>query len=87
MRKLWQATRRLISASWLAAAPLVIVIAIVALGLLLWVTSQIVGLLIGPETADAFIYDFAILMSILFWIAIIGVPIYAIASYIRSKRK
>jgi hypothetical protein len=87
MRKLWQAIRRLISVAWLVAAPLVIVIAIVALGVLLGIASQTVSRVFGTAAADSFIYDFGILMGILFWVAIVGVPIYAAVSYTRSKRK
>lgn len=87
MRKLWQATRRLISVSWLVAAPLVVVVGIVILGLLLWLTSQIVGHLFGAEAVDSFIYDFGILMGMLFWVALIGVPIYAAIYYIKSRRR
>ena len=86
MRKLWQAIKRLISVSWLVAAPLVVVVGILVLGLLLWLTSQIVGLLFGAEAVDSFIYDVGILMSMLFWAALIGAPIYAIVSYINSRR-
>jgi hypothetical protein len=86
MRKLWQAIRRLISVSWLVAAPLVVVIGIIILGLLLWLTSQIFSLLFGAEAVDSFIYDFGILMGMLFWVAIIGVPVYAIVCYIKSRR-
>jgi hypothetical protein len=73
--------------SWLVAAPMVIVVAIIGLGLVLWLTSQIVGLLFGPEAAEAYTYDFAIVMGMLFWVAVIGVPVYAIVSYIKSRRK
>jgi hypothetical protein len=86
MRKLWQAIRQLISVSWLVAAPLVVVIGIIILGLLLWLTSQIVSLLFGAEAVDSFIYDFGILLGMLFWVAIIGVPVYAIVCYIKSRR-
>jgi hypothetical protein len=87
MRKIWHATKRFMSVSWLVAAPLVIVIAIVALGLVLWLTSQIVGSLFGPEAADAYLYEFAMVLGMLFWVAVIGVPIYAIVSSIKSRRK
>ena len=87
MKKIWRAFMRLVSVSWLVAAPLVIVIAIVGLGLVLSLTSQIAGLLFGPEAADAFFYDFVMGLGMLFWVAIIGVPIYAIVSYLKSKRK
>ena len=86
MRKLWQAIRRLISVSWLVAAPLVVVIVIVGLGLLLWLTSRIVGFLFGADAVDSFIYDVGILMGMLFWVALIGAPIYAIVSYVKSRR-
>jgi hypothetical protein len=87
MRKFWPAIKRFLSVSWLVAAPLVIVIAIVGLGLVLWLSSQIVGLLFGTEAADAYVYEFAMVLGMLFWVAVIGVPIYAIVSYIRSRRK
>lgn len=87
MKKLWRAIRHSISISWLVAAPMVIVIAIVGLGLVLWLTSQIAGILFGPEAADTFFYGFATVLGMLFWVAIIGGPICAVIAYVKSKRK
>jgi hypothetical protein len=87
MKKLWHAIKNFISVSWLVAAPLVIVVAIVCLGLIWWLISQIVGLLFGSEAADVFFYDIATMLGMLFWLAIIGVPIYAVVSYVKSRRK
>ncbi len=49
----------------------------------------LVGLVFGPEAAEAFVLNLFLLMGLLFWPAIIGVPIiYGFVSYImKVKRK
>jgi hypothetical protein len=84
--KFWHAIRRLISVSWLVAAALVIVFLIFVLYSVLKLTEFLVGLVFGPEAADAFVMNFFMAMEMLFWVAIIGVPIYALVSYAKHRR-
>jgi hypothetical protein len=85
--RFWHAIRRFISVSWLVAAPLVIVFLIFVLFLLLKLLEFLIGIVFGPEAAEAFVINFFLLMGMLFWPAIIGVPIiWAFVSNMKSKR-
>ena len=76
--KFWHAIRQFISVSWLVAPFLVIIVFII----ISFLFVQVIDLLISTEAAATFGYG--VLMVLL---AIIGVPIYALASYLRSEQK
>jgi hypothetical protein len=83
--KYWYAIRRLLSVSWLAAAPLVILVLILVLFLLLQLIAWLVGLVFGHEAAEALVVNVFLLMGMLFWPALLGVPNYALLCEVKTK--
>lgn len=84
--RFWHAIRRFISVSWLVAAPLAIVVLIVALFLLLQLTEFLVGRVFGPDAAEAVVANVFVVMGMLIWAALVGIPVYGVVSYVRCRR-
>jgi len=85
--KFWRSIRRFVVVWWFAAAPLVILVLILALFLLLQLIAWLVGLVFGPAAAEALVANVFLVIGMLFWPALLGLGIYALVSYVRSKRK
>ena len=73
-----QAIRRFVSNAWLVAAPLVIVVLLVAGLALLGVVYAIVGSVFGAETADNFLANAMVSFWIAFELALLGLAVYGI---------
>ena len=85
--RFWHAIRRFISVSWLVAAPLVIAFLIIVLFLFLKLLEFLIGIVFGPEAAEAFVINFFLLMGMLFGPAILGAPIiWVFVSYMKFKQ-
>ena len=84
-----QAIRRFISTSWLVAAPLVILVLLVAGLALLGIVDAIVGSVFGAEAADNFLADTMAWGAMVFVLAILGLLIYGlfcIAKWLVGKK-
>jgi hypothetical protein len=84
-----QAIWRFISASWLVAAPLVILVLLVGVFALLGIICAIIEHVLGPETADNFLANAMVLLTIAFELALLGLVIYGIfciARWLVSKK-
>jgi preprotein translocase subunit SecG len=87
--KFIQAIRRFILNSWLVAAPLVILVLLVAGLALLGIVDAIVGSVFGAEAADNFLADTMAWGAMVFVLAILGLLIYGlfcIAKWLVGKK-
>ena len=79
-----EAIRRFISAAWLVATPLMLLLLIVAVLIFFGVVHEIVKHLFGPETADTFLMDAGMWMAMVaFVLTPIGFTIYAMVCLAR----
>jgi preprotein translocase subunit SecG len=84
-----QAIRRFISTSWLVAAPLVIVVLLVAGLALLGIVDAIIGSVFGEEAADNFLADTMAWGAMVFVLALLGLLTYGmfrIAKWLVGKK-
>ena len=79
------ANRRFIINAWLAATPLVIMLALVAAFAVVAIASQIIAHIAGSQASDNFVADVATLFGMAVLFAPLAVLIYAIIAIARWR--
>jgi hypothetical protein len=77
------AIRRLISNMWLAATPLVILLALIAAGVAIAIASKVIEGLAGTQASENFVADTMTLFGMLVLFTPLAITIYALVSLAR----